>query len=282
MPGSPIPVIRQPFAPGDRLPFWVGRVRRRALPLRPRQRSDRGRGPGRERRSSPTWSSCSGWRSSRSTHPTTSSSGSASRRRVGPSLPPASLGWSNRHGSWLPRRRSLRPRCTAAIPSDQAGPHVDDECGAREGPAEHADDRDGPPRLVRVGAAGQRSTRTSPVSVVVNTVVDIPGTPMRRTRSRDAHGEGQQGDDGVAWPTGADPGTRRPRRRCHGHAGGLERDLAHQQVRCDADPTSRPRRPPMAAPTEEGPERAEAGRHGEPGAPAAAKPIRRRSRSCWR
>ena len=25
MPGSGIPVIRQPFAPGDRLPFWVGR-----------------------------------------------------------------------------------------------------------------------------------------------------------------------------------------------------------------------------------------------------------------
>jgi hypothetical protein len=26
MPGSTIPVIRQPFAPGDRLPFWVGRA----------------------------------------------------------------------------------------------------------------------------------------------------------------------------------------------------------------------------------------------------------------
>jgi hypothetical protein len=25
MPGSDIPVIRQPFAPGDRVPFWVGR-----------------------------------------------------------------------------------------------------------------------------------------------------------------------------------------------------------------------------------------------------------------
>ena len=25
MPGSVVPVIRQPFAPGDRLPFWVGR-----------------------------------------------------------------------------------------------------------------------------------------------------------------------------------------------------------------------------------------------------------------
>jgi len=25
MPGSEIPVLRQPFAPGDRLPFWVGR-----------------------------------------------------------------------------------------------------------------------------------------------------------------------------------------------------------------------------------------------------------------
>jgi hypothetical protein len=24
MPGSDVPVIRQPFAPGDRLPFWVG------------------------------------------------------------------------------------------------------------------------------------------------------------------------------------------------------------------------------------------------------------------
>jgi hypothetical protein len=24
MPGSEVPVIRQPFAPGDRLPFWVG------------------------------------------------------------------------------------------------------------------------------------------------------------------------------------------------------------------------------------------------------------------
>ena len=26
MPGSEIPVIRQPFAPGDLLPFWVGRA----------------------------------------------------------------------------------------------------------------------------------------------------------------------------------------------------------------------------------------------------------------
>jgi hypothetical protein len=25
MPGSDVPVIRQPFEPGDRLPFWVGR-----------------------------------------------------------------------------------------------------------------------------------------------------------------------------------------------------------------------------------------------------------------
>ena len=24
MPGSDVPVIRQPFEPGDRLPFWVG------------------------------------------------------------------------------------------------------------------------------------------------------------------------------------------------------------------------------------------------------------------
>jgi hypothetical protein len=24
MPGSEVPVIRQPFRPGDRLPFWVG------------------------------------------------------------------------------------------------------------------------------------------------------------------------------------------------------------------------------------------------------------------
>jgi hypothetical protein len=27
MPGSTVPVIRQPFAPGDRLPFWAGRQR---------------------------------------------------------------------------------------------------------------------------------------------------------------------------------------------------------------------------------------------------------------
>jgi hypothetical protein len=26
MPGSSVPVIRQPFAPGDLLPFWVGRA----------------------------------------------------------------------------------------------------------------------------------------------------------------------------------------------------------------------------------------------------------------
>jgi hypothetical protein len=24
MPGTDVPVIRQPFAPGDRIPFWVG------------------------------------------------------------------------------------------------------------------------------------------------------------------------------------------------------------------------------------------------------------------
>jgi hypothetical protein len=27
MPGSTVPVIRQPFAPGDMLPFWAGSVR---------------------------------------------------------------------------------------------------------------------------------------------------------------------------------------------------------------------------------------------------------------
>ena len=47
MPGTDVPVIRQPFEPGDRLPFWVGQQHgRRPLPLRPRRRPGRGREPG--------------------------------------------------------------------------------------------------------------------------------------------------------------------------------------------------------------------------------------------
>ena len=42
MPGSTIPVIRQPFEAGDLLPFWVGRPHRRPPPaLRPRRRPRR-------------------------------------------------------------------------------------------------------------------------------------------------------------------------------------------------------------------------------------------------
>ena len=59
MPGSDVPVIRQPFEPGDRLPFWVGAQRGgRPLPLRPRRGPGRGREPGAARRSRRTWWTC--------------------------------------------------------------------------------------------------------------------------------------------------------------------------------------------------------------------------------
>ena len=54
MPGTDVPVIRQPFEPGDPLPFWAGHIPpSRVLPLRHRRRSVRvgepGRDPGRRR-----------------------------------------------------------------------------------------------------------------------------------------------------------------------------------------------------------------------------------------
>ena len=68
MPGSDVPVIRQPFGPGDRLPFWVGSdVLDAHFPVRPgREDPVEEEEPGGPRGGGGTWWSCSGWRCIRS------------------------------------------------------------------------------------------------------------------------------------------------------------------------------------------------------------------------